>query len=132
MKEVKLPSGAVLKISTIPWADAKALYKAVVKELRGIELRADMDMANVYKDVFCAGFASSEVEARLEDCFKRCIYNAGNGDFKIDEKTFEPEKARQDYILVCIEVMKEVLGPFVKSLSAEFGTVFKTIVGSPA
>ena len=34
MKEVKLPSGAVLIIRLSPFSDSKALYQAVLKELQ--------------------------------------------------------------------------------------------------
>lgn len=120
MREVKLPSGAVLKITPSPFKEAKALYQALLKEARGIEFSSKTELAALYKDIFCIGFASDEIERHLWECFKRCTYNDGKGDLKIDESTFEPMSARDDYMTVCIEVAKENVLPFVKSLYAEY------------
>ncbi len=120
MKEVKLPSGAILKITPSPFAEAKALYQSILREARVVEFTAATDMASVYKNLFCVGFSSPEIEKCLWACFKRCIYNSGKGDLKIDENTFEPIEARDDYMLVCVEVAKENILPFAKSLYAEY------------
>ena len=107
MKEVKLPSGAVLKITPSPFATAKALYQTLLKEGRSIAVSSKTDLASIYKDLFCIGFSSPEVEAALWECMKRCTYDNGNGEFKIDDKTFEPLSSRDDYLSVCMEVAKE-------------------------
>jgi hypothetical protein len=120
MKEVKLPSGAVLKVSPAPFKDAKALYQALLKEARGIEINSKTEMAEIYKNLFCTGFSSEEVERVLWVCLARCTYNSGKGDLKIDGDTFEPVEARDDYMQVCVEVAKENVLPFVKSLYAEY------------
>ncbi len=120
MREVKLPSGAVLKITPSPFADAKALYQALLREARGLEFSPKMEIQTLYKDLFCIGFSSPEIEASLWKCFERCIYNSGKGDLKIDKDTFEPITAREDYMSVCVEVAKENVLPFAKSLYAEF------------
>lgn len=120
MKEVKLPSGAVLKITPSPFAVAKALYQAILTEARGLEVGTNTELTTLYKELFCIGFSSPEIEARLWECFKRCTYNNGKGDFKIDNDTFEPIAARDDYMTVCMEVAKENVLPFAKSLYAEF------------
>ncbi len=129
MKEVKLPSGAVLKLNPAPFADAKALYQAVLEEIKGISMFSATEMVSVYKDIFCAGFSSRKIEACLWECLKRCTYNnnSGSGDLKIDISTFEPVSAREDYTTVCMEVAKENINPFVKSLYAEYGQLFQTI-----
>lgn len=120
MKEIKLPSGAILKISLSPFADSKALYQAILEEFKSVPVSGKSDLAELFKNVVCTGFSSKKVEMCLETCFKRCIYNCGNGDLKIDRDTFEPEKNREDYIQVCIEVAKENITPFLKSLFAEY------------
>ena len=127
MKEIKLPSGALLKITPSPFSDAKALYQAVLEDLRGLAMDSQTDMAALYKDLFCIGFSSKRIEVCLWECFKRCTYNGGNGDLKIDKDTFEPISARDDYWTVCMEVAKENIHPFAKSLYAEYGHILATL-----
>jgi hypothetical protein len=120
MKEVTCPSRAILKVNLAPFKDAKALYQSVLKEARGVSMESGTEMAVVVKDMICAGFSSLEVERCLWECLKRCTYDSGKGDLKIDDGTFEPEASRDDYIFVCVEVAKENIFPFVKSLYAEY------------
>lgn len=122
MREVALPSGAVLRVAPSPFPIAKALYHAVLKEARGIDFAdGNKELPSVFLELFCAGFSSPEIDRALFECMKRCTYNhGGKGDLKIDADTFEPEHAREDYMTVCMEVAKENIGPFVKSLYAEF------------
>lgn len=121
MEEVKLPSGAVLKIQIAPFSDAKALYQAVLEEMRSVEITSKTDMASVFKDLACIGFSSRRIEAALEKCFERCLIDQGKGVLKIDKNTFEPVERRDDYLVVCLAVAKANIGPFVKSLYAEYG-----------
>ena len=116
MKEITLPSGAILKIQIAPFADAKALYQAVLDELKIVQMSSSTDMTSVFKDLSCIGFSSKKIESCLEQCFKRCLYN----DLKLDKDTFEPVDSRQDYIVVCLAVAKENIMPFMKGLYAEF------------
>ena len=132
MKEIKLDSGAVLKITPAPFGDAKALYQALLSEARGVTIGSKTDMTEIVKNLFCLGFSSPEVEKCLWTCFKRCIYNNGKGDLKIDENTFEPVEARGDYTAVCMEVTKENVFPFVKSLYAEYQRMLAMTEISPA
>lgn len=127
VKEVKLPSGALLKIHPSPFSIAKALCQAVLKEAKGVEISSETELSSVYKDLFCAGFSSELIDRCLWDCMKRCTYNSGAGDLKIDDQTFEPVKAREDYLTVCMEVAKENILPFTKSLMQEFSRILSTI-----
>ncbi len=120
MREVKLPSGAVLKIQPAPFAVAKSLYQALLKEMKGIAIGPQSNMQDMFKDAFCIGLSSLEIEACLWECFKRCTYNGGAGDLKIDDQTFEPVERRDDYVKVCVEVGRENVLPFGKSLYAEY------------
>jgi hypothetical protein len=120
LKEVRLPSGAVLKVNPAPFADAKALYQAVLVEMQKVTIKGDRELGDLYKDLFCVGLSSPEVERRLIPCLSRCTYNSGNGDLKIDADTFEPVNVRGDYIEVCMEVAKENIAPFGKSLYAQY------------
>lgn len=132
MKEIKLPSGAVLKITPSPFSDAKALYQALLKEAKHIHFNSKAEMSEVFKDFFCLSFSSPEVEARLWECLKRCQYCDKRGDLKIDKDTFEPVEAREDYTKVCAEVTKENVLPFVKSLYVEYETALAMTAKSPA
>lgn len=127
LKEVILPSGAKLKITPSPFAVAKNLYQAILKEFKNINLDSKTDLATLYKDLFCIGFSSPDIEKCLGECFKRCTYN----DLKIDDNTFEPLSSRDDYMNVCIEVAKENVLPFGKSLYAEYQRILSTVENSP-
>lgn len=130
MKEVKLPTGAVLKVTPAPFADAKALYQAVLDEVKPLSIAGKPEV-EMYKDLFCAGFSSKKIEAALWECFKRCQYCDQRGDLKIDKDTFEPVESRDDYLTVCMEVAKENLAPFVKSLYAEYAHLFRAMKQDP-
>lgn len=115
-RSITCPSGATLVVAPAPFAVSKALYQALLREIRGITFATGFELANVFKDALCAGFSSPDVDRTLAECMKRCTYNT----LKIDDTTFEPVEARGDYILVCMEVVRENVGPFMKSLYAEF------------
>jgi hypothetical protein len=129
MIEKKLPSGAVLKITIAPFHDAKALYQACLEELKTLKIDPNDEIdVNLFKDLFCSALSSKKIEVALKDCLKRVTYN----DLKIDDQTFEPIEARQDYILVCFEVAKENIAPFAKSLYAEFAPLLAKLQNNPA
>lgn len=131
MREVTLPSGAVLKITLAPFAVSKALYQAILEEAKGVTVTSTTEMPTLYKELFCMGFASKQIETCLWECFKRCTYNNGKGDLKIDAETFEPAAARDDYMSVCIEVAKDNVTPFVKSLIAGYAEFLSMIPRDP-
>lgn len=120
MREVKLPSGSVLKVSPAPFADAKALYQALLDEAKLLSFNRSTDVPQLMKDIVCYGFSSKKIEAALGECFKRCTYDYGKGDLKIDGDSFEDPKCRVDYPVVCMEVATENVLPFAKSLSVVF------------
>lgn len=126
MREVKLPSGAVLGVKAAPFPDAKALYQAILRESKGLIQSSKTDMAAVYAEIVRIAFSSEEVEAALWKCMVRCTYNR----LKIDNQTFEPIEARDDYMQVCIEVGKENVFPFLKSLYAEYGAALKRLINA--
>ncbi len=130
--EIKLPSGAVLKVQPSPFAIAKDLYQTLLRELQAVPITAKTDMASLYKDLFCLGFASPAIEACIWACFARATYNVGQGDLKIDADTFEPAERRDDYMQVCMEVAKANVLPFAKSLYAEYQRMSAMIEKNPA
>lgn len=129
VKKIGLPSGAELAISLAPFADSKALYQAVLEELKSVSIDPDQEIdVNLFKDLFCVGFSSKKIESALLKCIDRCTYDGK----KIDKDTFEPVGARGDYMKVCIEVVKENILPFVKDLSAEYLKIMAQFTKSPA
>jgi len=132
MTEIKLHSGAVLNITLSPFAESKALYQAILEELKPVSFNASSDLAEVFKNLACVGFSSKRIEACLDVCFKRCTYDCGKGPLKIDKDTFEPVENREDYIQVCLEVIKENVAPFLKSLFAEYRQFMLSIPKNPA
>lgn len=126
MREVKLPSGSVLKVSPAPFEDAKGLLKAVLAETKSVSLSSEREIADMLKDLFFVGFSSAYIESQLEKCIGRCLYNG----VRISADTFEPHQARQDYLTVCAEVATENLGPFLKGLFAKLTETLKTIEDS--
>lgn len=129
MRKVKLPSGAELTIQPAPFVDAKNLYQALLKELKQIKIDTTMEMVELYKNLFCVGFSSPEIEACLWKCLERCLYdNLKTGGLKIVPDTFEPIEAREDFTTVCAEVVKDNIYPFAKTLFAEYEK-FSSMIG---
>jgi hypothetical protein len=116
LKEVQLSSGAILKIGSIPFEDANNLKKAIMRELKGISVISTRQLMDLYKDYLCTALASEDVERCLWECMKRCIYNRGAGDLKIDKESFQHPDARIDFTEVQMEVAVDCLTPFGKSL----------------
>ena len=130
MKEIKLPSGAILKLGVSPFGVSRALFQAVLEEVKDLKIASSDEMAAVYKDIFCIGLSSKKIEACLWECFKKVLYCDKRGDLKIDQDTFEPVSARGDYLAVCIAVAKENIDPFVKGLYVEYKGFFETITSA--
>lgn len=124
-----LPSGAELKITLSPFEVSRNLYQAILEEVKLVKLDplAEVDV-NLFKDMFCAGFASKKVESCLWKCMERATYNS----IRITPDTFEPKEAREDYLQVCIEVAKENVMPFMKSLYAQYKQVFEGLTKGQA
>ena len=133
---IQLDSGAFLTVQVAPFAAGTRLLKVVSRELSQvrIELDAGLDLANIggkdvntLKNVAFQLIQSEQVESALAACMEKCLYN-GN---RITPATWEPENARQDYLLVAWEVMKANLRPFVKNLGSLLSTGAKAASDSP-
>lgn len=124
LKEIILPSGRKLSVNAAPFHDSKRLYQSIGGEFLRVRIDGGQDVEELIKNVICLGFSSEPIEKAIEPCLKRCLYNG----VKIDERTFEPEEAREDYLDICVEVAKENIRPFTKSLFAQFKGLI-TLVG---
>ena len=119
-REVKLPSGALIRIQPAPFKASKALYQSLLVELKAVSLDLKSELASLYKDLLCTAFSSPVVEAALWDCMKCCTYDSAGAKIKVTESTFEPVEARGDYLIACVEVAKDNIAPFMKSLYAVY------------
>lgn len=128
IEEMILDSGAKLKIQISPFAVSKALYQAVLKELKNVQITTKAELASVFKDIFCIGFSSPEIELCLWKCMERCTLNGE----KIDASTFEPIERREDYLQVCVEVLKSNIMPFTKSLMQVYSQSLTAMQNTPA
>lgn len=123
MKTIALPSGAKLDITVSPFGVSKALYQAVLEEAKTVKAESSDSVLNLSKDVICTLLSSQKVEAALNECMKKVVYNGK----RIDSETFEPVAAREDYLLVCMEVAKENITPFMKPLYARYSPLLEKL-----
>lgn len=118
-RKVTLPSGAELEVIPAPFAAAKALYQAALAEITALKMAGNDEFdVNLIKDIFCAGLSSKKIDAALDACLSRCLYNGE----KITAATFESVEARQDYIIVQWEVAYDNVHPFLKGLLSKYAT----------
>lgn len=124
LREVKLPSGRVLKITVAPFDDSRTLYQSVLEEVKGLKLdpEAEIDV-NLFKDLFCVGLSSKKIEKALWKCFERATID----DLKVNNDLFEAVEHRDDYMAACFEVAKENIQPFTKSLFAQYAQILQTV-----
>jgi hypothetical protein len=136
---ISLPSGRSLQVQIAPFAAGSKLFKAIVAELRTVELdfaqfnltKLDPSMdvmefvkknpraVDILKNVIFEVASSDSVEAALWECMTRCLIDTK----KIDrQSTFESEDARADYIPTAWEVIKVNTFPFFKGIASSFST----------
>lgn len=130
MKEIKLSSGSVIQFTDppAPFAESKALYQEICKELVKVKIKEKEDHLNLIKDIICVGLSSPDIEAKLTPCMGRVLYNGQ----KITADTFEGTKGREDYLDVCYEVIQENIRPFMKNLYAQFSPLLESVKSSLA
>lgn len=120
-KDFELPSGAQFHVSLVPFKDARALTKALLKSATGIPLAADimsMDVT-VLKDALISAATSDEVEKAMAVCLERSTWN----NLKVVPDLFDDPKSgeqiRRDYFVMCAKVVEVNCMPFFdQALSA--------------
>ena len=124
MPEFVAPSGATVVINDAPWSAAKALKKAIQREaaLAGLKIDFDQDVSALI-NVFMQVDGADTVDAALWPCLVRCTRNGE----KIQESTFDPTDARQDYYEIVFACLKANLGPLVESLFLKLSVVLAVI-----
>lgn len=126
MEEKQLPSGAMLRISLAPFKDAKHLYQVFLQELRSVSPEKDVNLS-LMKDALCLLFSSESFDAAMKPCLQRCLYN----NVKIDESLFEKEEAREDFMMLNVEVAYANLRPFMKHLALVSKAILEKLGASP-
>lgn len=125
-KEIILPSGAKLGIALSTFSTSKELSKALLSELKVLKIDGSLELDyNFVKDILCTAIESDKIEQAILKCAERATYNGS----RIDEDTFEPEEARQDYIPFLKEVAMLNIAPFMKNLSAELKQFIAIVPG---
>lgn len=121
-QKVKLPSGAELEMTMLPFTEGRKLYKAVAKSLEGVNLdiNADIKDINALKNAFIEISTNESVEAEILNALKKCTYNSErilSWDF------FDNVERRADYFLVCWEVLKFNIYPLGSRLFAKLSSL---------
>ena len=120
IERIKLPSGALLDITLMPYEEAWAISQTVTRCLEKIQIDLkSVDFHNLmatdiihFKGPICALLASQEIIDAEKKCFPRCTID----NHKIDGQTFEKAESRADFIPVVFYVLKENIAPFFVNL----------------
>ncbi len=117
LKEIVLPSGAILKVNLASFSVSKDLYQAILEEARTLKVDFSFDAdlkLEMFKDILCMSLSSKKIERAIWECMRVAIYNGS----KITEDLFESEEVRGDYFNIMFEVAQLNIAPFTKNLFA--------------
>lgn len=127
--EVKLPSGAELKVTLSEFDVADDLLKAYASAIKGMRISADDELDfNLFKDIITTGISDKDIQKHLWKCAERASYNG----VRIDRNTFQPAEARQDYLPAMFEIGKANLYPFLKGLFAKYAPLVEKVLNALA
>ncbi len=135
MDPITLPSGATLEVAIAPFAAGNRLMKTVARELSVVKFDFEVKslselMAqdiNVLKNILFQLIQSDALDAAVQECMKKCLYNGE----RITSATFESESARPDYVPVVGEVMVANLRPFFAGLASLLSTSARHLTSAP-
>lgn len=118
----RLKSGAELEITMASFRDSKKLVDVIAKELKNndidiktlnLESEIDGGIINSFKNIFLGILINPDITEALNKCFAKALYN----NKKITEDLFDnDEKARGDYFIICWEVARYNLAPFLNGI----------------
>jgi hypothetical protein len=130
-EKIQLQSGAMLEMTFLDFETAMQLLSAVSEELLKVNVdlgnidlsdltgsEMDNNIINTLKNVVLTMVVSKNLREMLNVAFARCTYNGA----KINADTFEKVEARKDYFVVCWEVLKFNLLPFLPGIGSSFLT----------
>lgn len=118
-KKVSLPSGAELEITLAPFMEGERLFSATAECLKKVNVDAQTQVddltanLNGLKNALLECLTSHNFKESLLACLKRCTYNKQR---VTSWDIFDDINAREDYLVVCWEVVKFNLTPFTKNL----------------
>ena len=108
-KELTLPSGAILSISSASFREGHNLFKAVMKELGTLDMSLEINTKLRIKLI-----SSDEIEKALWPCMARCTYDK----VKITPEMFDAvEGSVNDFLEIALEVLGFNLDPFFRNQS---------------
>ena len=111
--EKKLKSGEILKILDTDFETSNALFKAVIKSLKSIDIDDSVKNLEAFTGALIgAQLSDDSVEKAMWGCLACCLYKGA----KIVPSVFNDFKAREDFIEICLEVGQENLRPFMNGL----------------
>lgn len=140
-----LPSGARLRVTPSPFADAKRLQNELWKAAKGSGV-GEIDLAKlreayqkgqgdvgkvlaIFFDALLSLTSSDAVDAAVFKCAERAAYLADGTDQtarKVDRALFDdPEmgtKAREDYFPIQYKIAEVNVGPFIRAAFSALGT----------
>ncbi|NDK07871.1 hypothetical protein EOM39_01335 [Candidatus Gracilibacteria bacterium] len=118
----RLKSGAELEITMASFRDTKDLVDSIARELKkndidiktlNLESEIDGGIINSLKNMFLGILVNEEIMRALNKCFEKALYN----NKKITEDLFDnDERARADYFVICWEVARYNLAPFLNGI----------------
>ncbi len=123
MKEIALPSGSKLRLTLAPFAESKALFQACMEEAKGCGFESRTEVLGFVKDVICTAMYSPKIEAAIRLCMKRCLID----NQQVEDKLFEAEDKRQDWVIAMYEVAQENVSPFLKGLYARYSPMLESL-----
>lgn len=127
MRTHKLKSGRTLRVQAASFRKSKSLFDEISKEIKSLDFdpKAEFDI-NFVKNIVLGLVSSDKVEAAIWPCMDSCLYENN----KITVDTFDkPDDmtAREDFLEICQEVVKENVLPFTKNLSSKLEPILKDL-----
>ena len=138
LKTHTLPSGTKMGIEIASWGVVGILRRALAKEMKAVDIQLSDSVlgaalskdpraimaalggsdVNGLKNIVMQLLGSQEVEEAVFMCMVKCtLQPEGEAVQKITAATFEPEARREDFIPAAVEVIRQNLTPFIKSLN---------------
>ena len=129
-QKVKLPSGAELEMTMLPFTEGRRLYNAVAKCLKrvNVDMNTDVKDINALKNAFIEVSTDESVEAEILNALKKCTYN---NERILSWNFFDNVDRREDYFLVCWEVLKFNIYPLGSRLFAKLSSLLNQSGQSP-
>lgn len=121
MRKIQLESKREFHFALASFSDARALYQLVAKEVKGVKVSKDLEVASVVKDIVLSLISSEEIAQKAMECSVKCLYGADKD--KVNDDLFEDEKAREDYIEIMTIVIMENIKPFTKTLMQKYEVI---------